>query len=1616
MPIQHIASRRIRHTAYSIIALLFFTTVAVLWAAGDHPATDTAAPISHIDAPAPPPPPPAESVVLEAELAACTSGPAFIGHNGAASGLRFLGSASSTTGTDEQRGIATPSLPFHLRSAIEATVFLRCARPSVLPSGQPSALSTDVATIRVKLDDAASVLVDSLSLGHEWTWLKSNTTARPSLAAGVHTMTLEVPSGLAVDQILLSTDSAYKPQGVLEHTARSQWVKEQLYFNDRFMQSAADATQWQTQSGAWRITEVTTSPRKDAEHSANAFSFACVAQKEVPASAPSSSPGQVPGGEKTIPGLALAGQVEWRNYTIQAAVRPRGVGRFGLVLCWQNPQNYYAFRCPAIDVTSPDGTAPVLELVRVKDGVEQVLASAPGAVSKDRWYQIEALADGGCLSASLDGIEQLRTHDFALLAGKVGLFSDVPAEVMFDDVLVRSVRTVEDNFRSSPGLEWSAKRGAWQPGEDGLVCRSRLSAFCLAPLKPAPQHTMQVDFTSHAGAVGLIYDWRDDQNYAFAAWSAGAGARLVEVRNGVPIELASSSDGYKPDVHHTISLQHQAAEVRVGLDGRMSLRAAASGEPTQLAGLYAEGASGAVFHRFELRNAQEPGPRDRANNVFVAEDTMRNWADAATDWRPGVSGTASVLWSNKRYYGDCSVVLNQSLNALRGVALAADGSRLSSGYLLAASPSAAGTRLELYRRGILVKDQEVQGAVTQLTLERRGQQLTARTNDQKAFDYADVEPLAGSSVAVYAEGNPPNSQQVQVSSANVDDFYFGDAPVDWRPDCGQWEMTNRWDCSPQWSWYGATTDEAAVLWNRESYIGDQSIDLFASFKMLTGKSVYYRTGDINLTFCADGRSLDSGYSLIYGAWGGGRTVLLRKGEVVAQTTDLAFLPPQLQDAMPGTNELHRRWFWLSLTRQGNRILCSVDGVKALEYEDPEPLDGTRFAVWTMSNWIMVARARVAYTAKGVRENPLTLPDHAVAAQPTGEKPKTLAVTSAAHPCLFSDYERDLGGWERGSSDGVELSRVARGDGGHALRICAHRSGLREAASFKPGPIDLAQLRNLSFDYRVTPEAKLHFYLRIGGSEYAVQFAGPIDPEGSVPVVAAISGVVADSRWHRVELRLAEALQHLLPAGTPLAVEKITVGSFDFPGYNYEEAGIGANPAGTTLEIDNFCLLTPSSHDPEFALNPSDGPAKSLKLRLDTRAYSLPDEVTEPAASRSYANLKDGTWYLHATAEAQDGSWTAISHYPVKIDRTAPELVSVEPAVGNRTGSNVFTLHFRDDGAGINWQALKLVVDDFAVQAGHESLALDPATETLRVDVERLPLELRDGDVLAITVESLADLAGNPAPSAQTLKWRIARKLDHKGPTILSIKNPQIIPLGSDFEDASSWSIWRPEPNGGVSVTRTAATAAGGSHALKIVATQFLSPFAFGASWPQFDARDYPILSFDYRAGPGLRTDLFFAPANASVKFLDHDNPSRKIGMLDNVVADNSWRHVDLDLRKGLQSTFGAGAALPVSKVWFADTQRIANSPLETLYLDSFRLIPLAKQFPLTWEWTARDISGVAGYAYSLSHDGAAPAWQSTSEPRASVEKLPPGRYDFLVKCVDGAGNASVSSPISFVVE
>lgn len=216
--------------------------------------------------------------------------------------------------------------------------------------------------------------------------------------------------------------------------------------------------------------------------------------------------------------------------------------------------------------------------------------------------------------------------------------------------------------------------------------------------------------------------------------------------------------------------------------------------------------------------------------------------------------------------------------------------------------------------------------------------------------------------AIGFSGVLPDFKGVDLETRHVYDYTFSTAPTDWRIASGVWEMTNRWSCSPGWSWFGGRSDEVAAIWNKRKLSGDMSAQMYFAFKMgMSGVASWPEyPADAALTICGDGKSLGTGYTFIAGADDNTRSVLMKNGQIVASSSEPAAIMPRLTDGNPGNDAMHRRWWFARVDKSGGKISCYLDDKLVLSYNDDAPLQGGQTAIWTLNNGIMLARVQLYY--------------------------------------------------------------------------------------------------------------------------------------------------------------------------------------------------------------------------------------------------------------------------------------------------------------------------------------------------------------------------------------------------------------------------------------------------------------------------------------------------------------------------------------------------------------------------------------------------------------------------------------------------------------------------------
>ena len=486
------------------------------------------------------------------------------------------------------------------------------------------------------------------------------------------------------------------------------------------------------------------------------------------------------------------------------------------------------------------------------------------------------------------------------------------------------------------------------------------------------------------GAVGVLMNVADSDNRLLARWrpandrrAGGNELTLYKVIEGKQTVIGKSSGGYMPGQWYRLSVVSSLDGVQVLVDGVP--RVASKGVTVWRGGigLYVEGADGTIFDDLtvygrgidadllaEIRQSRI-GKRFRDDQAG-----MQEWSSAPDQWLVD-QAQPDLYWNPDTLYGNRNRIrglVHPPANATGELTLLLYGDRAAkfeAGYRAVITIDEKGEQTVALFRGTTMLTSKtgtdlLPGGESSICLAHLGTQLILEIDDELVLHAQDATPLDSGFAGYHRQGQAFQSlHEVEVFSRNLLDYTFSEAPVDWYA-VGTWEPSIRWSCQPQWSFLSGWSRGDAVLWHKQRFSGDQSLQAFTAVKteFPREREVYMYSrhqGYFGVTICGDGRDPRNGYSGIYGAPDVDgtpykRAVLLRNGVEVASTPITAH----------EWSVSHRSWFVPELSKHENVVTFTVKVAQerySISYVDPKPLPGGVPAIWTQNNAISVARVR-----------------------------------------------------------------------------------------------------------------------------------------------------------------------------------------------------------------------------------------------------------------------------------------------------------------------------------------------------------------------------------------------------------------------------------------------------------------------------------------------------------------------------------------------------------------------------------------------------------------------------------------------------------------------------------
>ncbi len=905
---------------------------------------------------------------------------------------------------------------------------------------------------------------------------------------------------------------------------------------------------------------------------------------------------------------------------------------------------------------------------------------------------------------------------------------------------------------------------------------------------------------------------------------------------------------------------------------------------------------------------------------------------------------------------------------------------------------------------------------------------------------------SGRRVAFRDAGLQVGVSAVTLRPSRVRDYTFAKAPTDWVPAGGLWAMTNRWSCSPQFTWLGGWGEQAVCTWNKRRFEGDLVVEIYAGMKMGLGNvSSYKNPCDMNLTICGDGQNPDSGYTFMYGGELNTVTRIMKGTQVLAETTDPKFLLPQFEDTAFGTYDFHRKWWGLRAVKRGGHLEFYLDNQLALTADDPEPLPGGQVAIWTCANGIIVARATIFYEREvGTREHEAHLKAAALRALP--RPPESVQFASETHPGIFNDFEHSLGLWrevdrqpealaallqrdpqavnqpELGLTDpqGAAIGIVPRQSGGHCLQVTNENAGGDFAVALNLPAFSVRDYPWLSFDYKVPPDVKINLFLQANDRLYEVRFTGRSAAGPPAEMLGSFEGLQPDGQWHHARLNLRGLLTRRLGHDADIKVANLFFGNLGNEGYLL--CGFGGNHAGATYYLDNFWLGKPGPPNLKLAWQPVDSAAKPTGYRvlLDGEVRSGKQHEAQPEAGLEVAKLEAGPHLVEVIPQLEQGRWGTPATMRLVVDATGPTVAALSPVNGKPTGDPTIRAELSDGpGVGVDPASIKLNVNGKEFTLASPGMAFDPVSEVLTFHPEQARLLFKDGQRIAVVVEG-TDFLGHALVSPARWASTMSYKLDRQAPPAPSLTVPTPPLCREGFED--SLGGCQASSGGYAVLSADPTTAAAGARSLRVYQKANGGDFGLVLRSEPYEAGSYPVVSFDYKIPARINVDFVVGTSYGtySIKFLDNDCAYSRIGDLSaQVRADDRWHHLQFNLFELLHRALPTAANYRVTSLQLLDSGWTANCQGVSYHLDNFALLPaVSGAEPLSVKWAATDATGIAGVSLRVDRNphGTPPRKVTSQQQTCSVALEHDGLQYLHARCVDGAGNWGPPSHVPLLVD
>ncbi len=500
-----------------------------------------------------------------------------------------------------------------------------------------------------------------------------------------------------------------------------------IFMADDFVREEGGLSAWEVVTGKWQqrtLRDDAQAGRQEADKSANAFSYLGKRKDDKPA-------------------ITVTGYWFWDIYSVQAAVKPADHQAIGLVVYFQDADNYIAIRWLGREHRE-GGT---LQVVAVRNGESEVVAESQGGFRTNQWYSLRCAVSAGVIHVWVDDELRLATQTDAFGQGQVGLYCESRKGAFFDDVACGPWELFAEGFSEEVPGKWQTLEGRWQHTDGSLRPTTNDPALAVTGRRAWEHYQYSITIQpAKSGGCGLVVGYQDGKNYCLLRWAQkgtpyAGKAQVVRVREGeekilaeAPISIPSGSS-YRAEARLTDGL------ITLAVAGRPQVEAFSPDLTAGAVGVFATQAAGTQFDN-ALLQIIPPKRTSRITREFAdtsKHPEMAEWASTQAPWVKPEAGR--TWWTKGDYFGEHALVFTiPNVGAKSGkitllVGASDPDDKDACNLVVALSSGSKEIALALRAGDQLLAEAkaQVEGSNAKLSFERRGHWLVVRVNEDFAL-------------------------------------------------------------------------------------------------------------------------------------------------------------------------------------------------------------------------------------------------------------------------------------------------------------------------------------------------------------------------------------------------------------------------------------------------------------------------------------------------------------------------------------------------------------------------------------------------------------------------------------------------------------------------------------------------------------------------------------------------------------------------------------------------------------------------------------------------------------------------------------------------------------------